>query len=71
MRPKIEETYNRDGVYARITGKRQFEVRPNCSETKTYWLTGPEGFQLEYPGYYEAVQAGLKLASVDKPANSI
>lgn len=60
MKPKVEESYLRGGVYATIKGARTFEVRPD-DNSERYVLLGP-GHRSVHPGYYEAVKAGLPLA---------
>lgn len=63
MKPKVSETYQRGGVYAKITGKRVFEVRPH-EEDDRYVLIGPNHWSL-HRGYYEAVKEGICLAEKD------
>ena len=61
MKPKVSETYQRGGVYAKITGKQIFDVRPH-EEDDRYVLLGPNHWSL-HRGYYEAVKEGIALAS--------
>ena len=63
MKPKVSESYLRGGVYAKITGKRLFEVRPH-EEDDRYVLVGPNHWSL-HRGYYEAVKEGICLAEKD------
>ena len=60
MKPRVEETYQREGVYARIKGSTTWEVRPD--EDEKYALFGP-GHKSIHRGYYEAVKEGVRLAS--------
>lgn len=60
MKPRVEETYQRGGVFARITGAYIWEVRPD--EDDKYTLLGPNHKSI-HRGYYEAVKEGIRLAS--------
>jgi len=60
MKPRVEETYQREGVYARIKGQAIWEVRPD--EDERYALLGPNHKSI-HRGYFEAVKEGIKLAS--------
>ena len=62
MKPQVNETYQREGVYATIKGVKTFEVRPDLElESDQYILIGP-GHKSIHRGYYEAVKEGIKLA---------
>ena len=62
MRPKVTETYQREGVYATIRGKAEYLVKPDFEAgSDQYILTGPNHYSI-HRGYYEAVQEGIKLA---------
>ncbi len=60
MKPRVEETYQREGVYARIKAQAIWEVRPD--EDERYVLLGPNHKSI-HRGYYEAVKEGIRLAS--------
>lgn len=63
MKPQVNETYQREGVYATIKGAKTFEVRPDLDlESDQYILIGP-GHKSIHRGYYEAVKEGIALAS--------
>ena len=63
MKPQVNETYQREGVYATIKGVKTFEVRPDLElESEQYILIGP-GHKSIHRGYYEAVKEGIALAS--------
>lgn len=63
MKPQVNETYQREGVYATIKGVKTFEVRPDLElESDQYILIGP-GHKSIHRGYYEAVKEGIALAS--------
>lgn len=63
MKPQVNETYQREGVYATIKGVKTFEVRPDLDlESDQYVLVGP-GHKSIHRGYYEAVKEGIALAS--------
>jgi hypothetical protein len=62
---RVDETYRREGVYARITGTSLWEVRP---DEEGYALLGP-GHKSIHRGYFEAVKEGVKLAS--KPIKKV
>ena len=66
MKPKVTETYVRQGVYATIKGVTQFEVRPD--EDERYALLGPNHKSI-HRGYYEAVKEGIALASQPREAD--
>ena len=61
MKPKVSESYLRGGVYAKITGKRVFDVCPH-EEDDRYVLLGPNHRSV-HRCYYEAVKEGIALAS--------
>lgn len=67
MKPKVTETYVRNGVYATIKGKQVFEVRPH-EEDEKYVLLGPNHKSI-HRGYYEAVKKGIALASQPREAD--
>lgn len=63
---RVDETYRREGVYARLKGASVWEVRPD--EDGRYALLGPNHKSF-HRGYFEAVKEGVRLAS--KPIKKV